>query len=321
MTAAQTASQKLLLGAFAWPEHKAVVCWRQWREGVDIVNLEAESARLLPTVVHGRSKWLAEDPARNIIQGLCRRAWAEHQIGLRSLARIVNSLRSAGISSGVLCGSAAIGRFYAERKSIRPFESPELLIGSHDVDAALGVLSSEGWQLPQTGPADKHYGVWLSQASGERVHLIWQRRWNCEDPARTNSFELPGATVEVLPPEELLAVVLLTPEAGSQLAWQWDALSITTERKLDWRRIETLIDQDELAASRLRELRNEWGITVPGYLMHSARGGFLRQRIRRINRDYRWVTRNDGARPSVTGLAAYCVKRWWRVFIVPGREQ
>jgi hypothetical protein len=166
-----------------------------------------------------------------------------------------------------------------------------------------------------------HYGVWLSQTGAERVHLIWRRRWNCEGPSKTNSFELPGATVEVLPPEELLAEVLLTPEGGSQLAWQWDALAITAERKLDWRRVETLTDQDELAVSRLRELRDEWGIAVPGYLTHSARGGFLRQRIRRINRDYRWVARNDGARPSVTGLAAYCVKRWWRVFIVPGRGQ
>lgn len=321
MTAAQTAWQKLLLGAFALPEDKAFACWRQWREGADIGSLDAESARLLPAIVYGRPKWLADDPARNIIQGLCRRAWTEYQIGLRSLARIVTSLRGAGLSRVVLCGAAAAGAFYAERKSIRPFASPELMIGSDEVNVALGALSSQGWQLPETGLVDEHCSVWLSQAGGERVRLIWQRQWNCEGPAGTESLELPGATVEVLPREELLAEVLLTPESGRQLPWQWDALALTTERKLDWRRVEALTDQDELAVSRLRELRDEWGIAVPGYLALPARSGFLRQRMRRINRDYRWVARNHGERPSVAGLAAFCVKRWWRIFIVPGRAQ
>jgi hypothetical protein len=227
----------------------------------------------------------------------------------------------SGISSGVLCGSVAVGRYYAERKSIRPFESPELMIGSHEIDAALGVLSSEGWQLPRAGRADMHYGVWLTHAGGERVHLVWQRLCNLDGPSETNSFELPGATVEVLPAEELLADILLTPEDGNRLAWQWDALAIATTKNLDWRRIDLLIDQNELAVSRLIELRDAWRIEVPWYLGHSARDGYLSQRIRCIKRDYRWVTRNDGARPTVTGLAAYCVKRWWRVFVVPGGGQ
>jgi hypothetical protein len=317
MTAAPIALQRLLLNAFALPDDQALKNWRQWRESINFEDLDPTLTRLLPIVVYGRPKWLNDDPARNIIQGLCRRAWAQQQTGSQSLAQIIGVLRREGILRVVLCGPPALGPLYAERQSIRPFESPELMIGKHEIDRAIDALSSHGWQLPQTGFNNLNCGVWLSKAGGERVYISWQRRWVCARLSNLTILDLPGTTVEMLPPEELLAEVLLAPAHGNRLAWQWDALAIAAARELDWDRVGTLTDQDERAVTRLHELRDEWGIAVPSYLLISRHGGVVTQEIRRVKRDYGWVAANDGARPSIAGFAAYCAKRWWRGFAVP----
>jgi len=317
MTAAAFSEQRLLLNAFALPDDQALKNWRQWRESINFDDLDPTLTRLLPIVVYGHPEWLDDDPARNIIQGLCRRAWAEQQIGLQSLARLVTTLRGARIARVALCGPPAVSPLYAERGSIRPFESPELMIGRHEVDVALDALSFDCWQLPEAGFNNLRYGEWLSKAGGERVYLTWQRRWACQRISNLTVLELPGTTVETLPPEELLAEVLLTPADGKRLAWQWDALVIASVRHLDWHRVGKLADHDERAVSRLRELRRDWSIAVPDSLLHSMRGGVLSQGLRRARRDYGWVVADGGARPSVAGLAAYCVRRWWRESVVP----
>ena len=143
----------------------------------------------------------------------------------------------------------------------------------------------------------------------------WRQPASAPNPA-----DLLHTRVYLPPNEELLAEALLTARESCELDWRWDALSLTSPSQaplpaVQWPRVAILLDGNEAALARLRELRDKWNVAVPAALLRPASSGFLHERVRAIRRDHAWHVARGSARSSATGLAAYCARRWWRVFV------
>ena len=292
---------RLLLEAFALPEPRARASWKRWRDAADLDRLAPGILRVLPVVAHARPEWLAGDPGRAVIQGLCRKAWTQNQLGFRLLARTVARLREAGVEEVVLTGSTAFALLSSRHKSLRPLETLEIQVGREALPAAFGALTGAGWKLLPGYPEPA--AAWLEDADGARLKLGWGRR-----PRALESAPLLGTVVQLFPPEEMLVETLLGVREECELDWRWDALALLAVRRVNWLAVFWLMDGGETGTARLRELREEWNIAVPASLL-------LCEGLWRIRRDYRWNVRNGGARAAVSGFAAYCARRWWRVFI------
>ena len=311
----------LLLRALYMPEPEARANWREWRERADLDRLDSAVLRVLPMVARGRPEWLQDDPAAAILLGLCRRAWTQNQLRFHLLARTAAALREAGVEQVSLTGSTAFALLSSRNKSLRPLETLELLVSRAEVPAAYHALAAAGWKLsreypsPHAAAPDHLQAVWLEDARGERLQLGWRQPASAPNPA-----DLLHTRVYLPPNEELLAEALLTARESCELDWRWDALSLTSPSQaplpaVQWPRVAILLDGNEAALARLRELRDKWNVVVPAALLRPASSGFLHERVRAIRRDHAWHVARGSARSSATGLAAYCARRWWRVFV------
>lgn len=319
--------ESLLLEAFAFAPNEAAASWRRWRETVDLDTLEGHYLHLLPMLAHRLDEWLADDEARQRIQGIVRRAWTRNQLALRGLASAVEALREAGVERIVVAGSAAWALVAARQKSIRPVESLELLTCRDDAALAVNTFERQGWQLlpgfprPEGAVLDHREGVWLANQRHERLKLGW-RLLPCppelarsrEKPSGVLPVEVHGVALHVPLAEEMLLQALCGYRESNQVDWRWDALLLVAAHPPDWARLEELVADEATARERLAELDQRWQAAVPEHVL-KPRQNWFRRRLNKVWRDYHWHAWQAGTEVSWAGFAAYCPRRWWRVLV------
>ena len=147
--------------------------WRRWRAKIDLDAMSEDCVRLLPVLVARNFSWLAEDPARNLILGLAKRAWTRNQLMLRSLAELLASLTRDGLPEPAIAGPAAWALLHHREKSFRPVFFLELLIPRGQALPVAGALVALGWTLapgqvlPRTQDFDCIEGIWFRNQAGE----------------------------------------------------------------------------------------------------------------------------------------------------------
>lgn len=325
---------RLLLEAFVLPPAEAAARWRRWREDLDLERLDPSYVRILPMLAHRLADWLAGDEARNTILGILKRAWTQNQIAFRSLAVVVGALREARIGPVAIIDSAAWALLYDEIKAIRPVDSLELLVRRTQARQAVDALVELGWSLlddmplPEGRVLDHRQAAWLRNEKDDRLKLSWRLLPSPPELAADHevlpalaSAEFFGVRVELLPPEEMLLTALGRRREPYQVDWKWDALALLAARPVDWNRMTSLMRNEGAARLRLRELRTDWRAAVPDEVLREPRTSGLRRRIESIWRDYRWHAWQAGAESSLTGLASYCARRWWKVFVTGRRAR
>ena len=317
---------ELLLGAFVLPPAQAREKWVLWREGRDLDHLDPDSVQVLPLLAHRVAEWTADDPAKSIVQGVCKRAWTRNQMTLRRLAHAAAKLRAAGVDRIVLTGPASWSLLHAERKSIRPAGSPEILVARGHALRSARELSADGWRLApgQPEPAgetlDHRHCVWLEDARGERLKLAW-RLLPCPPELASSgerlgpltSVSVQDAPLQLLGPEQMLLDILAGYRDRTPPDWRWDALALLAARSVEWRRLRGPLMDDQVASQRLLQLREQWRVPVPERILETS--GWFRQRVAAVWRDYLWHSWRAGRRPSWLSFAAYCPRRWWKAFV------
>ena len=317
----------LLLEAFVLPPAQALGKWKSWRETLDPNSLDTVYFGILPMLSHRLEAWLTGDPARQSILGICKRVWTQNQLAFRSLVAIAASLREARVQRIAVSGPAAWALLYAEREAIRPIDSLELLVPRREAAAAVQASARCGWRLlpeypnPEGATLDLLEGVWLRNARDERLKLGWRLLPSPPELAESReklgaltSIEIQGVRLSMPAPEEMLLHALAGRRESYQVDWRWDALALLDLRRVDWTRLDQLLAGEITARRRLRELRQQWRVPVPGRILKQETGWFQR-RLHAVWRDYQWHAWQAGTPASWAGFAAYCPKRWWKVFV------
>src|SRR5437763_8711160 len=97
----------LLLGAIYWESEKARNAWEAWRRAVcSRDRITYGESRLLAAAFRPVRALGVDDQMLSLAGGLYRRNWYENQLAIHRLAKVVASLKAAGVEVLVLKGAA-----------------------------------------------------------------------------------------------------------------------------------------------------------------------------------------------------------------------
>jgi hypothetical protein len=293
-----TAPERLLLDALLLPSPLAEDAWRSWRTSTDLDCLDNGSSHLLPALTGRMPGWLANEPRRAILLGICRRAWSQNQVQRKLLADAVQILVAAGIERVAATGPIVWGPLYWPAGAIRPVGMVDLLIEPALVQPALVALSRAGWKalnaMPETG--GKHFyfagGTLLHSPSGGQVRVHWRALPNTDLSLRRPEFPLlealrPGLGAPYTIPPEHSLVAALGGAHEDGIDWHFDALMICRQPGLRWKKVAALLRWRSASRERLAELRRECGIEVPPAVTTPAWSNGVEQILASTLRAYR----------------------------------
>jgi hypothetical protein len=269
-----TAPERLLLDALLLSPPLAEDAWRRWRASTDLDCLDKGSFNLLPALTARMPAWLAGEPRRAILLGICRRAWSENQVQRKLLAGAVQVLAAVGIERVAVTGPVVWGPLYWPAGAIRPVGMVDLLIEPALVRPALEALSKAGWQAPKGMPdiGRKQFyfarGIPMQSPSSGQVRLHWRALPNTDLSLRRPDFP----PLEALPPSlgapyampsehSLVAALGGVHEDG--IGWHFDALMICRQPGLRWKNVAALLRRRAAQRQRLEQLRRDYGVDVP----------------------------------------------------------
>ncbi len=269
-----TASERLLLDALLLPSAAAEDAWRNWRASTDLDSLDKGSFHLLPALTGRMPDWLANEPQRAILLGICRRAWSQNQLQRKLLADAVQVLVAAGIERVAATGPIVWGALYWPVGAIRPIGMVDLLIEPAVVRPAFEALSQAGWKalngIPDTGKKQFHFaaGTTVQSPSGGHVRVHWRALPNTDLSLQRPVFP----PLEALRPD-LVAPYTIPPEQSLVAAlggvhedgidWRFDALMICRHAGLRWDKVAALLRWRSAQRQRLDALRRECGVDIP----------------------------------------------------------
>jgi hypothetical protein len=242
----------LLLDALLLEEGPALEAWREWRVKANLDRLDAASFRLLPALAARLEPWLAGDPQRPILIGICRRGWSQVQMRRKMLAETVSILAAADVHAEA-AGPLDWADRYWPAGAPRSIESLSLEVAPGDVNRAVETLMLAGWTLAGRPPA----ASWFQLRFAPPVRL----RNRAGVDARVHWRGLPNSDI-VLPElakvkarenrAEHDLVRVLGGEYGDGLHWSCDAAMIC-RGPLDWDEVARLVRWRYLAKTRLHE--------------------------------------------------------------------
>jgi hypothetical protein len=264
----------LLLRALVQPISSAAEAWRLWREGVDLDKLDAASFCMLPALAGRMDQWVAHDPHRDMLRGICRRAWSQNQVRKKVLAEALTLLDvSAGVKATAF-GPIVWEQLYWPDGAIRTIDGVELLVDPSCVRLSVETLTRAGWSLNSPLPdwhADSFYfapALRMRTISGDDVRLHWRDLPNTD-------FALRRPPVPRFQPSaERDLIMALSDDLHSGVDWRCDALLIC-RRSIDWGVVDRLLKWRPRVKIRLEELRQDWDVDVPPRLAAKLQRGHV----------------------------------------------
>jgi len=267
------APHHLLLRALFQPLPEAERWWRRWRTIVNLDKLDRGSFYTLPALAGCMHGWIQDDPYREILLGICRRAWSQKQIRKKVLAEALSLLRASGIGAAAAIGPLAWEQLYWPAGAIRMIEGVDLVVEPGSVSLCMQAFLRSGWTVhgrPPDWNGSKFYfaaAIRMRTDSGEEVRLHWRDLPNTD-------FALRRPDPPEFKPTTDERATLYTPSAARDLVlalggvfddgldWRCDALMICRSN-VEWNVVETLLKWRSRAKMRLAELRRDWGVQVP----------------------------------------------------------
>jgi hypothetical protein len=268
----------------------------------------------LPVLVEPSSRWLVDDPGKNLILGIRKRAWTRNQIMLRSLAESIASLQGQGMSEVAVAGPPAWAFLH---RSFRPITYLELVVPRARALQCVSIHAQAGWMaLPQSaspeGDAlDYVQGIWLQRESGERLRLNWRlfpappefaADWESLPHGETVEFQ--GVSFALLPREVMFACALTCERLADDLDWRCDAVMMLRGSKIDWRAVRRYIRFAPEARIRLA------GLPVPSGALTEPELSRLRAQWEIVWAEYRLLTWKRRESRSLRGFLRFLCERW-----------
>jgi hypothetical protein len=250
-----------------------------------------------------------EDPDRELLKGIYRRAFYTRRLLLGKAAEALDVLNAEGIETMLLKG-AALGDL-----TTRAMADVDLLVRPRHHEAATQALVRAGWSAePEVGPL-RHDGLLRSpngcdldlHAFALMESLDDDDLWDAAEP-----FELLGrATLVPCATDQLLIVCVhgLRYNADFGPSWAADAITLLRARAIDWDRLVADARRRRLTApvtAALCYLADEYDAAVPASALSDLRATPTK-------RSDRLAHRAAMRQPTYLGLVTLMWDRWRRV--------
>lgn len=269
-----TTPERLLMDALLLSPTLAEAAWRRWLASTDLDRPDDRSFRLLPALSGRMPVWLANEPRRAVLLGICRRVWSRNQIQRKLLSDAVQILVAAGIERVAATGPIVWGPLYWPLGAIRPIARVDLLLEPALVRPAFEALSRAGWKalnaIPETRGKRLPFtaGIAVQSPSRGKVWIHWRALPNTNLYLRHAEFPplealRPDLIAPFTIPLEHSLVVALAGTQEDDIAWHFDALMICRHPSLRWKKVEALLKHRSGARARLDELQREFSVEIP----------------------------------------------------------
>lgn len=166
--------QKLLLQACVLQGKPALDAWQEWKNSVDIEQLDSASNALLSQLYSNLAAHQVKDLHLARLKGIYKRSWYGNQLLLKKLQSIVRALQTAKIDTIVL-GDAAIVAGYGAALCKHTFFDINLLIHPVHLEKAINILNRLGWNLINYSRKDLYWQ--FQDTSPTNLQLLGQLFW------------------------------------------------------------------------------------------------------------------------------------------------
>jgi hypothetical protein len=195
--------KKLLLQAALGDEALCLKSWNEWKDRIDIENIDSDSYHLLPLLYRNLLNNHINDHKITQLKGVYRRNWTKNQLFLSELTRICISFSEANISYLIL-GDIAINLSVYANLGDRVINNLELMIDLKNVDNSLNVLKELGWYSKieiKESFVQFYSSICLWNDAGDQLQLHW-RLWRSiiynDIKAEKIVIELNNLAIDVL---------------------------------------------------------------------------------------------------------------------------
>lgn len=241
-------SHEWLLQAALCRGARAVDCWRQWKETVDIDQLDGGSQAMLPLVHHNLTREGLDDPLLPFCKGFYRRTWYLNNLNFHHMTGVLRALHQVGIRRLLLLKGAAMVVAHYRDHGLRAMGDFDFQVPLDQAAAVPAMLVDWGWR-PKS-PLPRPHGWDFEDAQERKLDIHWYSLHACTTPGDDDDFwaaaipaQLADVPVEVLCPTDQLFQVIVHGvffQGGTPLRWVADALTIlasaTDENAIDWSR-------------------------------------------------------------------------------------
>jgi hypothetical protein len=252
-----SAQHQLLLKTILADEAHLQTAWAEWKQSIDIQDLDYAAQRLLPLLYNRLRRSQITDPQIDLIKGVCRFTSAKNIVLFAPIERLLATLQERGIDTLLLKGAALTCAYYRDL-SLRPMIDIDVLVPSHQVVAAMNILEELHYQHrdPEQFVARKrpefrtvaHAQSFFSPI-GQEIDLHWNIAPECCGVDEGSHFwerslpiEFKGIKSRTLDPTDQLFHVCLHGSKWCQTApirWIADAAVVLAHSSIDWDRILT----------------------------------------------------------------------------------
>lgn len=282
-----TPRQELLLKAALLSGKESITAWRNWQDSADWEEyLEPGSFRLLPLLYTNLQKQDVNDPAMGKLKGIYRQAWSKNQTLFHEMAKVVDDLQQAGISTMLLKG-ASLSLLYYKNNGARPMADIDVLVPLKQARFATELLQKAGWTSPvPLSEQDITYGhaIQLSNRQGKEFDLHWRPFNGCRDEYEKdfwdNALPVKMTNIHSLAPNptDMLFHVIIHGVVWNPIPpirWIADALTLinSADFKIDWQRLMGLARKHHLCLrlkTGLQYLHDRFHPCIPPEVMKTV---------------------------------------------------
>jgi len=315
--------QTWLLRACLLSGRDEAAAWEAWRSHVNFDDIEAASYRLMPLLHQNLRREKIEDELMGRLKGIHRHTWSRNQLLFHAAARVMRTLKEAGIPVLVLKGAALANAHYAD-PGLRPMNDFDFMVHFADAPQAFELMKQNGWTYAETVPLSQliwcsHAGKWTN-GSGQQIDLHWHllpdgRLPGVDDGVweRAVKIRVGGQTFKAMSPTDLLWHVCAHGGIGDEIApirWVADAWTILRNNPPpDWDLVVAEAQRRHLTlgtGTALGYLQREFGAPVPAEVLASLAAA-------RVTWVERWAQRIKSRPRGVTGALPLHVVNYIRL--------
>jgi hypothetical protein len=247
-----TADQELLLHAILCEGEAAIESWTAWRQRISILDVDADSQRLLPLLVDKLRRIGIDHPDLLKYKSVTRYVWFKNQLLFRVARQVLILFAEAGVPAMPLKGIALVPLYYADFR-LRPMEDLDILVPTASVAAAARLLNSKGWrsnfesQLESAGFMRTRNAATFINAEGLEIDLHWHVSPECCKPSADDNFwshsqrvTLNGFETCTLSDTDHLFHACIhggEPNGIGAIRWVIDSAQILRTKSIEWNRL------------------------------------------------------------------------------------
>jgi hypothetical protein len=318
--------QELILRAALSQGEPALAAWNEWRRSVNIDVVDYGSHRMVPQLYRNLQRHGVKDPLMERLKGVYRYYLYKNEILMHRIAALLAAFEAAGITTMVLKGAALIPLYYRET-GVRPMLDADVLVHSHQAEAAMDILSKLQWKPFRYGQPRMRIPIVHStpfeDSGGRQMDLHWHLFWECFNASDDDDYwetaipiQIGGVKTLALSPTDQL---LHTCWHGARwnevppIRWVADAMAVLAAAapEIQWDSLLKKAQRHRIVLpvkDALEYLKNKFDAPVPDTLLKSLSA----VRISKMERENYEVTLNPMAPPTTSKILRmlYYDYRW-----------